>query len=283
MSGLLKILKVVLPVVLCMVLAIALFISWRASLSTTGPRAILAFGAAGLVIWFAHSKLFPEKRNPSPDEGASANRAAGTGADDASVNPSSVRNAIAFDSIVFTLLGLATAVAAAPQWETALLLSGACLLIGAFFGLLFGYPQGIAQTATTPLGHQTGQPDQTAQQGTAQQSPPLQQTTPPQQGTTQQNTATRTAQTSPQGTPQKNLIAESASTLGKVIAGFTLAKATPLIRHFHQICDTVGPALCQQSCDGGFVLAGAIILYFFATGFFSGLLLPSYFMSGKFA
>jgi hypothetical protein len=103
-----------------------------------------------------------------------------------------------------------------------------------------------------------------------------------QQGTAQQNTPTRTAQKPQQSTPQKNLIAESASTLGKVIAGFTLAKAGPLIQHFHRICDTVAPALCHQSCDGGLVLAGAIILYFFATGFFSGLLLPSYFMSGKF-
>jgi hypothetical protein len=266
-SGFLKNLKLYGPAVLLfIVLAVALCTLWRASLSISGLRTFLAFGAAGSVIWFAHNKLFP--KSSSPGEAAVANQAPGIDVDDASVKPSSVRNAIAFDSIIFTLLGLATAVAAAPQWETALLLSGTCLLIGAFFGLLFGYPQGVA---TSQPSHDTGPSDQTKQQGA-----------PLQQDTIQQKTPARTTQIPPQSMPQKNLIAESASTLGKVIAGFTLAKAGPLIQHFQRICHTVAPALCHQSSDGGIVLAGAIILYFFATGFFSGLLLPSYFMSGKF-
>jgi hypothetical protein len=111
------------------------------------------------------------------------------------------------------------------------------LLVGAFFGLLFGYPQGVAQSATHPPVSQPGQ-----------EVPAV-----------------------PQTTPQKNLIAESASTLGKVIAGFTLAKSGVLVDHFHHVCSAVAPALGRP--DGGVVLAGAIILYFFATGFFSGLLL----------
>jgi hypothetical protein len=267
-SRFLKNLKLYGPaVLLSIVLAVALCSLWRASLSISGLRTFLAFGSAGSVIWFAHNKLFP--KNSSPGEAAVANQAPDVDVGDASVKPSSVRNAIAFDSIIFTLLGLATAVAAAPQWETALLLSGTCLLIGAFFGLLFGYPQGVA---TSQPSHDTGPSDQTKQQGA-----------PLQQDTIQQKTPARTTQIPPQSMPQKNLIAESASTLGKVIAGFTLAKGGPLIQHFQRICHTVAPALCHQSSgDGGIVLAGAIILYFFATGFFSGLLLPSYFMSGKF-
>jgi hypothetical protein len=237
------------PVLLCLILAVALFTSWRASLSTSGPRAFLAFGIAGVVIWYAHNTFFRASQNaaanaapavgtnpPAGDAGAVASNAGGD---------SSVRYVIVFDSLVFTLVGLATAIAAAPGWEIALLTCGSCLLIGAFFGLLFGYPQGVAQS------------------------------TPP-------HPITPTGQAAPATPPansQKNLIAESASTLGKVIAGFTLARSGALIDHFRHLCFIVGPALGQQ--QGGVVLAGAIILYFFATGFFSGLLLPPYFMSGK--
>jgi hypothetical protein len=232
------------PALLCLVLAVALLTSWRASLSTSGPRAFLAFGIAGVVIWFAHNTFFRASQN------AAANAAPATGADSAAVannggGDASVRYVIVFDSLVFTLVGLATAIAAAPAWETALLLCGSCLLIGAFFGLLFGYPQGVAQSATP---HPVIPPGQAAP-------------------------------ATPQPSSQKNLIAESASTLGKVIAGFTLARSGALIEHFRHICFIVAPALGQQ--QGGVVLAGAIILYFFATGFFSGLLLPPYFMSGK--
>ncbi len=237
------------PVLLCLILVVALFTSWRASLSTSGPRAFLAFAIAGVVIWYAHNTFFRASQNaaanaapavgtnpPAVGAGAVANNGGGD---------ASVRYVIVFDSLVFTLVGLATAIAAAPGWETALLLCGSCLLIGAFFGLLFGYPQGVAQSATPHPVTPTGQ----------------------------------AAPATPPANSQKNLIAESASTLGKVIAGFTLARSGVLIEHFRHLCFIVGPALGQQ--QDGVVLAGAIILYFFATGFFSGLLLPPYFMSGK--
>jgi hypothetical protein len=233
------------PVLLCLILVVALFTSWRASLSTSGPRAFLAFGIAAAVIWSAHNRFFPANRNIAAVPSATVPSAdqAGTAPNDG--GDSSVRFVIVFDALVFTLVGLATAVSAAPGWEIALLLCGSCLLVGAFFGLLFGYPQGVAQSATHPPVSQPGQ-----------EVPAV-----------------------PQTTPQKNLIAESASTLGKVIAGFTLAKSGVLVDHFHHVCSAVAPALGRP--DGGVVLAGAIILYFFATGFFSGLLLPPYFMSGK--
>lgn len=235
------------PVLLCLVLAVALLASWRTSLSTSGPRAFLAFGIAGVVIWFAHNNFFPANQNAGANAAPPAAVVAGAVANNDG-GDSSVRFVIVFDSIVFTLVGLATAVAAAPGWETALLLCGSCLLIGAFFGLLFGYPQGVAQSATPPPVPLPGQ----------------------------------AAQPTSHSTPQKNLIAESASTLGKVIAGFTLAKSGLLVEHFRHICHVVAPALGrQQMPQADVVLAGAIILYFFATGFFSGLLLPPYFMSGK--
>jgi hypothetical protein len=240
------------PVLLCLILAVALLTSWRASLSASGPRAFLAFGIAGVVIWFAHNTFFRASQNAGANAAPAAGANAGAGADGAVANndrgDSSVRYVIVFDAIVFTLVGLAAAVAAAPGWEIALLLCGSCLLIGAFFGLLFGYPQGVAQSATPQPVPQPGQ----------------------------------AAQTTPHVTQQKNLIAESASTLGKVIAGFTLAKSGMLVGHFRSVCETIAPALGQQQMPSGdVVLAGAIILYFFATGFFSGLLLPPYFMSGK--
>ena len=265
-------------------------------------RILVAFAVASFVIWFAYGQIFPKKKSGSgAGEGGSVLAANATG------DMWSVPYAIAFDAIVFTVAGLAVAVAAAPQWQTALLLSGTCLLIGAFFGLLFGYPQGVAQSATTrstpapvlPAENPAAEKGTTADGTTAGKAAAAGEGAIPGDSAVAGKTTTaenggmaatdvpeaKTTVTRPtqQAMPQKNLIAESASTLGKVLAGFTLAKAEPLIRHFHNICDAVGPALgLQHSPDAGFVLAGAIILYFFATGFFSGLLLPSYFMSGKF-
>jgi hypothetical protein len=259
-------------------------------------RILVAFAVASFVIWFAYGQIFP-KRKP----GSGAGEAGSALAANATGDFWSVPYAIAFDAIVFSVAGLAVAVAAAPQWQTALLLSGTCLLIGAFFGLLFGYPQGVAQSTTTRSAAPALPPENpAAEKGTAvETSTTAENAATAGDGVTAGKTTTAgnggTAATDAQGAkitgnraaqqamPQKNLIAESASTLGKVLAGFTLAKAEPLIRHFHYLCNIVGPALgLQNSPDAGFVLAGAIILYFFATGFFSGLLLPSYFMRGKF-
>ena len=160
------------PLLLCVVVAIALIAWWHATHSVSASRALAAFSVAGIVILLAHGAFFPATANES------------RAADD----PTVVRRAIAYDSVVFTITGFAAAVAATPLWQTTLLLGGACLLIGAFFGLLFGYPQGVAQAGGKP--GPSGQLDPAAQPSA----------------------------------PQRNLIAESASTLGKVIAGFTLAK-----------------------------------------------------------
>jgi hypothetical protein len=260
-------------------------------------RILVAFAVASFVIWFAYGQIFPRKKPGSgAGDGGSALAANATG------DFWSVPYAIAFDAIVFSVAGLAVAVAAAPQWQTALLLSGTCLLIGAFFGLLFGYPQGVAQSTTTrsatapvlPAENPAAEKGTTVENGTAAETAATVSDGVTAGKATAAGNGSAAATNLPEAKiagnrpaqpamPQKNLIAESASTLGKVLAGFTLAKADPLIRHFHYLCNIVGPALgLQNSPDAGFVLAGAIILYFFATGFFSGLLLPSYFMSGKF-
>jgi hypothetical protein len=155
-------------------------------------------------------------------------------------DPIGVRFVIAFDSVVFVIVGLAATILSCGHWETAVLLAGSCLLIGGFFGLLFGYPQGVAQ-----------------------QVRPL----------------TSNAQTPSR---DKNLLADSAATLGKVITGFTLAKASQISVHYSNLCQTLGPALGAQELAAANVLAGLIVAYFLATGFLSGLLLPPYFMSDQF-
>jgi hypothetical protein len=151
----------------------------------------------------------------------------------------SVRFVIAFDSVVFIIVGLSATILVCDHWEIASLLAGACLLIGGFFGLLFGYPQGVAQQATPKPG---------------QTNPPIQ-------------------------NKEKNLVAESAATLGKVLTGFTLAKVGTVSGHFWNLCHTLGPALGAQDAATSHVLASVILAYFLSTGFLSGILLPSYFMS----
>jgi hypothetical protein len=48
---------------------------------------------------------------------------------------------------------------------------------------------------------------------------------------------------------------------------------------FWNLCHTLGPVLGGVDQSTNYVLASLILAYFLATGFLSGLLLPSYFMS----
>jgi hypothetical protein len=149
---------------------------------------------------------------------------------------------ISFDCATAIIVGLAATVLACNRWEIAFLLAGSCLLIGGFFGLLFGYPQGVAQ----------------------------------------QNASSTTEQANQRGAHSKNLVADSAATLGKVITGFTLAKLGRVATAFSTLCTTLGPALGGLDSAQSHVLAGVIVAYFLATGFLSGLFLPTYFMSDHF-
>ena len=149
---------------------------------------------------------------------------------------------IAFDCVTAIVVGMAATVLACNRWEVAFLLAGSCVLIGGFFGLLFGYPQGVAQQSAPSA---AGDPKQPA-------------------------------------TPGKNLVADSAATLGKVITGFTLAKLNTVSKSFSTLCNTLGPALGGLDSAQSHVLAGVILAYFLATGFLCGLFLPTYFMSDHF-
>ncbi|MGB6746320.1 MAG: hypothetical protein WBE38_21900 [Terracidiphilus sp.] len=184
----------------------------------------------------------------------------------------SVRYVVAFDAIVIIILGVAATVLACSRWQTAALLAGSSLMIGGFVGLLFGYPQGVAQktaaqtgtaaAATPPAGNGTGQAANGVQD--------------PGQG------AANTAITGPPNAPApirpQNLVAESAATLGKVITGFTLAKVGGMSDFFSKLSNQIGPALGSSDPATAPVLAGVIIAYFLAAGFLCGLFLPPYFM-----
>ena len=151
-----------------------------------------------------------------------------------------VRYVIAYNAVIFIVIGLATLIIACKDWMTPVLMAGGTLLIGGFFGLLFGYPSGVVQ---------------------------------------------QTKSATPQGTTSaqdKNLLAESASTLGKIIAGFTLAKSGDLVHYTSRLCHTIAPAFGPDNSTNH-LMALAMLVYFLSTGFLSGLLLPSYFMAGVFA
>lgn len=179
-------------------------------------------------------------------------------------NVTSVRYVVAFDAVVFVILGLAATVLACGRWETAVLLAGSSLMIGGFIGLLFGYPQGVAQQAAslsasqpsaTPPGNANGQAANGA-------TDPGQEAAP-----------------APKAIHAQNLVAESAATLGKVITGFTLAKVGGMSDYFGKLTNLIGPALgSSDTAATAPVLAGVIITYFLATGFLCGLFLPPYFM-----
>jgi hypothetical protein len=169
-----------------------------------------------------------------------------------------IRYVIAFDSVCFVVIGIAATILSCSHWQIAVLLAGSCLLIGGFFGLLFGYPQGVAQQTAQATASQLG-----VGAGAVPPSERVQQA----------------AQTTNHG---KTLLADSAATLGKVITGFTLAKLDTANKYFEGMCRGVGPALGAADASNSHVLAGVIIAYFLATGFLSGLFLPSYFMSDQF-
>jgi hypothetical protein len=183
-------------------------------------------------------------------------------------------NVIAFDAVVFTIAGLVAAVCVCSRWPLAILVSGASLLVGGFFGLLFGYPQRVAQKRDLAK----------VSEGT----PPSTPNTPADTGASGGNQSSTPDAAPERGT--QNLVAESAATLGKVIAGFGLAKFHDARDGFIALSKGIGPALNvatqtakQTDASSPFVMvAGSIMIYFFATGFLAGIFLPSYFLGDFF-
>jgi|SRR5579859_4543076 len=185
-------------------------------------RSCIVFVLAAVLLLAANRAFFPPDSNRT--------------------GPEAVPYVISFNCATAIIVGIAVTVLACNRWQIGFLLAGSCLLIGGFFGLLFGYPQGVAQQAASS----------TAGQAT------------------------------PAAAHGKSLVADSAATLGKVIAGFTLAKADTISKHYSSLSSALGPALGGLDASQSHVLAGVIVSYFLATGFLCGLFLPAYFMSDKF-
>jgi hypothetical protein len=212
------------PWLVAAVTFVILMITFRRDLFSTGAAKtwIVALAAIGLLI-AANRAIY----SPGPGN----------------TDPTFVRYTILYTAVIAIIVGAAIVMIACESWDSPLLISLSCLLIGGFFGLLFGYPSGVAQqTANSPNGN----------------------TNPPKAVT-----------------PRKTLLAESASTLGKVITGFTLARAGDAHTAFHNACGHLAPAFVRNAPTGE-LMAGAVLSYFLATGFLSGLFLPTYFMSDKF-
>lgn len=197
-------------------------------------------------------------------------------------DPVPVRYVVASNSVTFIVVGLTSAVLICKNWQTATLLAGSCLLVGGFVGLLFGYPQGVAQkrdqspvpvipppAAGAPIVPPSIAPIPAA---SATLNPPPAPDTPAAPPPIPPTVAPSTPRA-------QNLVAESAATLGKVITGFTLAKLTDAIHYFEGLIRFIGPALGCPDVATSPVVAGVLMAYFLATGFLSGLFLPSYFMS----
>ena len=206
----------------------------------------------------------------------------GSGATD----PTYVRYTILFSSIIFNIVGFSTIVISCTQCGATVLMAGGSLLIGGFFGLLFGYPSGVASqpvnpqaSRITPANQSTPTPDRT-NQNTTPTGQPGQET--PFADQTGQNAASVGATATQSQGQDRNLLAEASSTLGKLLTGFTLAKANSIKLFASTLCHRIGPAFGPDDRTN-FLMAGAMLVFFLATGFVSGLLLPSYFMSGKFA
>src|ERR1700761_1939380 len=79
-------------------------------------------------------------------------------------NDADVRYTIAFNAVIAIVTGLAVVIVACKDWAIPFLISIACVLIAGFFGLLFGYPSGVAQQ---PGGNKAN-PAQPAQKPPAQ-------------------------------------------------------------------------------------------------------------------
>ncbi len=263
------------------------------------PEESVAFAVASFVIWFAYAKSFQERKPVRAR--ATAWRRFRIGRRCHTVTSGPFLTPLPLTRLSLRVAGLAVAVAAAPRWQTALLLSGTCLLIGAFFGLLFGYPQGVAQSATTRSSPAPCCPLRARQRKRARQSRTARQQRMPRR----QATVRRQGRQPPRetGALQRRISQERRPPETGRPAGHATKEPHRRVS-FHpregpcrlHACKSgaTHPSLslplqyrraCSWSAEFtrcGFVLAGAIILYFFATGFFSGLLLPSYFMSGKF-
>ncbi len=92
----------------------------------------LIIGLAGLSFFGAPTGFGPPPA-PTPSTGAPPPTTP--------VSPDrGVANAVAFNAVIFIVLGFAAIIAATPRWVVGSFWAGTCLLAGGFVGMLFGIP-----------------------------------------------------------------------------------------------------------------------------------------------
>lgn len=190
-------------------------------------------------------------------------------------NPQLIGKVIAFDVVIFIVVGLVLVVGAAFRWEAACLCAGACLIGGGIVGLLFGMPLGNAQvTTSSPILNEAAKTDESnidpknlVNTNVATAAPA---------NKIAGDMMARKLKAAQERVASQTLLAQTASSLSKLLAGAGLARFHDLLTFFrytsHEISQYIDPGM------GSSTLGGALILYFTLLGFLSGLFLPAYFM-----
>jgi hypothetical protein len=188
-----------------------------------------------------------------------------------------IQYVIAFDILVFVVIGFALVISAATRWQAACFTAGASLLGGGFFGLIFGMPLSVAGAPSAS--------DANDDAAKAAAKAAVAVATANAAGTDEAKRLAVQAQATAQKAAavsgriaKHSLLAEAAGTLSKLIAGATLVQIGPIFRVFKQTSAYVSVYLLQDTPANGAAFGGAVLLYFVFLGFLSGLFLPAYFM-----
>jgi hypothetical protein len=192
-----------------------------------------------------------------------------------------VQYVIAFDVVIFIVLGLIALISAAPYWGMACLCAGACLFGGGILGLLFGLPLGSetvksqADRAQIDARKKLDSINLATANAITTKTPD---SAPSQQAIQNAKSAMDKADIHVASSSRHNLLSETASTLSKILAGAGLAKFDRLLVMFKTASLTVTRCILGNAGESCAVLGGALILYFGLIGFIAGLVLPAYFM-----
>jgi hypothetical protein len=190
-----------------------------------------------------------------------------------------VKYVIAFDTVIFIVLGLIALVSAAPNWGMAALCAGTCLFGGGIIGLLFGLPLGTEQVkdktfqAQADARQQMDSVNLATAKAIASNAP---EHAPSPEVVQAAQVARQKADAQVAGSNSRNLLSETADSLGKLLAGASLAKFGDLHAMFKSTAVTISGSISPGQTSP--TLGGSLILYFGLIGFISGLLLPAYFM-----
>ncbi|CAN5714516.1 hypothetical protein BH10ACI4_BH10ACI4_35490 [soil metagenome] len=190
-----------------------------------------------------------------------------------------VKFVIAFDVVLFIVLGMVALISAAPYWGMASLCAGTCLFGGGIIGLLFGLPLGSEQIqdktviAQSQARRKMDLINLATAKAVAANEP---QQAPAPHVVQAAQIAREQADTQAAKNRGRNLLSETASSLGKLLAGASLAKFGDLFDKFKGAALTISRDI--NPGQNSLTLGGSLILYFGLIGFISGLLLPAYFM-----